>query len=105
MGDDIHSIVLHVGPNPGNITRKSDLDIGFFQGKLLLIQEALCEVLRNYGSTAEVIGPVGLDGLSSCGREKSSTTNQIRLGILTNTHVWGNDRGCTIIRQGSGCSC
>ena len=45
MEDGVHSIVLHVGPNTGDLTHKSDLDLGFAQGKILLVLEAFCTVL------------------------------------------------------------
>ena len=57
------SSIPYVVPNPGDPTCKSDLALGFFQGKLLLVREAFRAVLHNGGSAAEVIRPPGLDGI------------------------------------------
>ena len=67
MEDGEHYIVLHVGPNLGNPTHKSDIDLRFIQGQLLIVCEAFCAFIRDYGSNAEVIRPLGLDRLRSCG--------------------------------------
>ena len=64
--DGVHFISFHVGPNPGNPTRKSDLNPGFFQGNIFLVQEAFCAVICDDGSAAEVIRPLVLYGLRSC---------------------------------------
>ena len=66
MEDGVHSVVLYVGPNPGDSTCKSDLALGIFQGNIPLVREALCAVLRNYGSAAEVLRYPGLDLICSC---------------------------------------
>ena len=52
-----------MGPYPGDQTRKSDLALGFVQGKIFLICETPPEVLRDGGSAMKVIRPPGLDRL------------------------------------------
>ena len=89
MEDGVHPIDFHVGPNPGNPTRKSDLALRFIQGNVCILREAFRAVLCNDGRSAEVVRPPGLNVLCSCDGEKIATTNQIRLGILTNTHALG----------------
>ena len=105
MEDSVHSIVLHVGPNLGNPTHKSELALGLFQRNLLVIREAFRILLRDDVSTTEIIRPMGLDVIHSPVMEKFVTTNQIRLRILTTTHVWRNDRGRAKSRRGSRNSC
>ena len=65
MEDGLHSVVFHLGTNPGDPTCKNDIALGFFQGKILLIREAFRAVLRNYGSTAEDIRPLAMNGIFS----------------------------------------
>ena len=101
MEDGDHYIVLHEEPNLGNPAHKSDIALRSIQGKLLIVWEALCAVIHNYGSNAEVIRPPGLDRICSCGGGNVATTDPISIGILTTTYAWGDDRGRTISRQGS----
>ena len=53
----------------------------------------------------EVIRPLGLDGICSCDGEKISTTDPMRLRIMTTIHVWGDDRDRARSRQGNRRSC
>ena len=97
MEDGVHPIDFHVEPNPGNPTCKSDFALRFVQRNICILREAFCVVLRNDGRSAEVIRPLGLDGLCSCDGEKIATTNPTRLGIRTNTHAWGSTHSCRYI--------
>ena len=101
MEDGDHYIVLHEGPNLGNPTHKSDIALIFIQGKLLIVQEAFCADIRDYGGNAEVIRPLGLDKLLSCGGGNVANTDPISIRILTTTYAWGDDCGRTSSRQGS----
>ena len=51
MEDGEHYIFLHEGPNLGNPTHKSDISLRFIQGKLLIVWEAFCAVIRDYESS------------------------------------------------------
>ena len=67
MEDGDHYIVLHEGLNLVNPTHNSDIALIFIQGKLLIVWEAFCAVIHDYGGNAEVTRPTGLDRLRSCG--------------------------------------
>ena len=97
MEDSVHSIVLHVGPNPGNPSRKSDLALGFFQGKIFLVHEAFHAVLCDGGSAAKVIRPPDLYGLFCFDGESIATTNPTRLVIMTTNHACGSIHSCRYI--------
>ena len=97
MEAGIHYIVFHVGKNSGDPTLKSNLVLGFVQGNIFLVREALCVVLCDDISDVEVIRPPGLDGLRSCDEENIDTINPIRIIILTTTHVWGLNCSCRYI--------
>ena len=97
MKDRFRSIVFHLRPNPGDITRKSNPALGFFQGNFYFVWEAFRAVLCNYGSAAEVVWTPGLYGICSCDKEIISTTDPIYLRILTTTHTWGSNRFCIYI--------
>ena len=99
--DSVHSIVLHGGTNPGNPTHKSNIALGFVQGKLLLLWEEFRAVLRDDVSTAEVIRSPGLDRLHYRDREKIATNDPIPLRIMTTTHTWGDDHGRASSSRGS----
>ena len=93
--DGVCYIVVHVVPNTDDPTCKSDLPLGFSQGKLLLVWEAFCSVLQDDGSNSEVIRPLVLDIFCSCYGENIATTDLIRLGILIISHTWGDEPGCS----------
>ena len=95
--DGVHFIVLHVGPYPGNPTRKSDLAPGFIQGKFFIIWEAIHAVICDAGSASAFIRPPDLDGTWSCDGEKIATNNTICLVIMTTTHAWGSIHSCIYI--------
>ena len=52
MEYSVHSVVFHVGPNSSDTNCKSDIALGFVQGKLLLIREEFHAVLSDDGSAA-----------------------------------------------------
>ena len=86
-----------MGPNPGNPTHKSDLALGFVQGNIYIVQETFRTFIHNEGSAAEVMRPIGMDGLHYCVGVNIATTNPIHLVTMTTTHAWGSSRSCRYI--------